>query len=68
MEKTLVERAFELARTGRFAGLKDLKKELRQEGYPEQALVGVVLRRDLQAACRAAQGRPPKNNHLRMSE
>jgi hypothetical protein len=47
----LVERAFDLARSGRFAGLEALRRELRLEGYDAsdidfrgQSLRGQLLR------------------------
>ncbi len=64
MYREVVERAFELAKTGKFNGLKDIKAELCSQGYDQyeirQALLGPSLTRDLQNACRAALGLPPK--------
>jgi hypothetical protein len=43
-----LERAFELARTGRFTTIDDLKRKLRDEGYPLGQLVGPYLLKQLQ--------------------
>jgi hypothetical protein len=53
-----VERAFQLARSGRFSRLDDLRRALRHEGHEsiEQHLSGPSIRRDLARLCREAQG------------
>lgn len=64
MHGEVIEKAFELASTGKCDGLKDIKAALRAQGYDkyeiQQALLGPSLTRDLQNACRAAQGLPLK--------
>lgn len=64
MHREVVEKAFELAKTGKYRGLKDIKAALRAQGYDQyeipQALLGPSLTRELQNACRAAQGLPSK--------
>jgi len=43
-----LERAFELAHTGRFTTIEDLRRKLRDEGYPLGQLVGPYLHKQLQ--------------------
>ena len=47
----VLERAFELARSGRCPNLDDLRRQLQQEGYHgvEEHLRGTMLRRQLRA-------------------
>lgn len=60
--EAIVERAFALAETGRFASLASLKQQLKREGFVavETALRGTHDRRELRALCRAAQPGPTK--------
>jgi hypothetical protein len=64
MTRTILERAFELARSGAFTNVTDLKKALTAEGYnATQEIVGQSLIRSLLETCRAANGierAPPK--------
>jgi hypothetical protein len=62
MQKDLIERAIELARTGEFGRSADIKPVLKREGYTHvnEHLSGLTLHRQIQAACNAAQGIPPK--------
>jgi|GEM_PF-396723 len=48
---SLLERAYQIARSGECAGLSDLRKRLRSEGYQqiEGHLSGLSLRRELAA-------------------
>ena len=50
----ILDRAFELARTGNFAELRDLKARLREEGYAEPLTVGDYLTKMLRDIMRAA--------------
>jgi hypothetical protein len=54
--KSPLERAFELARSGRVHTVKDLKKALLAEGYSVAQLQGAALARQLAATMRAAKG------------
>ena len=59
---SLVERAFELARTGYFAKTADIKKQLKREGYI-QALVdehlrGRGTRSKINSLCKEAEEKP----------
>ena len=45
--KTTLERAFELARTGRFRSLEDLRGALRREEYSPHQINGPTLTRQL---------------------
>lgn len=45
--KTALERAFELAKSGRFQTLAELKKAVAHEGYPPAQMDGSQLRRQL---------------------
>jgi hypothetical protein len=48
---TCLERAFELARSGACAGVQDIRKQLRAEGYAEAQLYGSALSRQLRDLC-----------------
>jgi hypothetical protein len=50
----MLERAFELARTGEYSNLGDLSKQLRSEGFNLAQLEGDSLKRQLRAICAAA--------------
>lgn len=52
----IVERAFVLAESGRYASLEDVKRELKREGYVtvETALRARLTRRAIRAACSKA--------------
>lgn len=61
MRKSATERAFELARSGRFRVSKDIDRTLKAEGYNnvEIALIGLgSVRKDLRRVCREGQGDP----------
>ena len=53
---TILERAFELARSGRFASVGDLKKQLKTEGYANVAaqMFGPALGRQLRTIMEAS--------------
>lgn len=53
---TTLERAFELARTGEYRGLPEIRAQLRTEGYATAQLEGPSLVRQIKAICTAAQG------------
>ncbi len=52
---TLIERAFELAKSGECENLSVLRKQLHAEGYAEYLLVGPSLSRQLRDLCATAQ-------------
>jgi hypothetical protein len=54
---TTLERAFQLAKSGDYASVPDIKKRLIQEGYPVAQITGRELSKQLLALIRAAQGR-----------
>ena len=57
MRQSAMERAFELARSGRFKVSRDIDRTLKAEGYNnvEIALLGLAsVRKDLQRVCREA--------------
>lgn len=57
MHKTAMERAFELARSGRFKVSKDIDRTLKFEGYNNVEVAFLSLpsvRKDLLRTCRAA--------------
>jgi hypothetical protein len=54
--KPIVERAFELARSGAFTQVTPLKKKLAAEGYDPRLISGHNLIRSLGDACRLATG------------
>jgi hypothetical protein len=51
---TDLERAFQLARSGRCGSLKDIRLQLRAEGYSTMQITGKALARQLQALIQAA--------------
>jgi hypothetical protein len=51
---TTLERAFDLARSGRFAILTDLIRTLDREGYSVSQIQGPLLKRQLTALIQAA--------------
>jgi hypothetical protein len=54
---TPLERAFQLARSGRVAGLRDIVNALRGEGYSADQIQGPILRRQLADLMKAARER-----------
>jgi hypothetical protein len=51
---TTLERAFQLARSGRVAGLTDIVDALRRDGYSADQIQGPILRRQLADLIKAA--------------
>jgi hypothetical protein len=51
---TALERAFDLARSGDCAGVEDVRKKLKSEGYSVEQLTGRTLIRQLRDLCQAA--------------
>jgi hypothetical protein len=51
---TTLERAFELARTGEYAGVAEITKQLRAEGFATSQLTGATLLRQLRGLCQTA--------------
>jgi len=45
--KSAIERAFELAQTGLFLEVKEIKEQLRSEGYLASSITGPILRGQL---------------------
>lgn len=56
---TTLERAFDLARTGDYANLNQITKQLRAEGYDLKQIEGQSLRRQLRALCDDSRGPEP---------
>jgi len=56
--KPFVERAFEMARSGRFATLETMERALHEEGYPKASphWNSATLRRQLRELCRKTGG------------
>ena len=52
--KTALERAFELAKSGRYTRVSDLKRAVSSEGYSAAQLQGPMLTRQLGQLIRAA--------------
>ena len=52
--KTTLERAFELARSGKFEKLSDLRRSLAAEGFPAQQVAGPVLYKQLRQLMKTA--------------
>jgi arginine repressor len=51
---TALERAFDLAKTGEYAGAADIVKQLKAEGFTTTQISGGTLSRQLRALCVAA--------------
>ena len=52
---TTLERAFEMARSGHFASVADIKKQLKVEGFSVAQVTGRVLTKQLKDLIRTAQ-------------
>lgn len=52
---TTLERAFELARTGEYTGISEIKARLNSEGYAPSQIEGPTLVRQIKALCVQAQ-------------
>lgn len=52
--KSTLERAFELARSGRFGSVSDVKQAVSAEGYDRRQLEGSALTRQLSSLVRDA--------------
>jgi hypothetical protein len=53
---TAIERAFQLAKSGRYASVANLRKTLEAEGYPKEHFSGPTMRKQLEGLIRSAQG------------
>jgi hypothetical protein len=51
---TALERAFQVAKSGKCSSIADLKKQLRAEGYPIAQITGRTLVRQLEALIKMA--------------
>ena len=51
---TTLERAFTLARTGEYAGVSEIRAQLKAEGYAMQQMEGPSLMKQLRELCAAA--------------
>jgi len=54
----VIERAFQLAKSGQYASVADIKKKLNAEGYSVATVTGGVLLSQLRALIKAARGTP----------
>jgi hypothetical protein len=56
---TVIERAYQLARSGQCGGIGDVRSRLMSEGYLDTLpqLAGAGLKRELSRLCREAQGK-----------
>lgn len=52
---TTLERAFQMARSGQFASVADIKKQLKAEGFSLAQITGPTLGKQLKELIRAAQ-------------
>lgn len=57
-DPTPLERAFSLARTGNFAGVDEIRTQLKVEGYGVSQITGSTLKKQLQLLCNAARQKP----------
>jgi hypothetical protein len=60
---SVLERAFELAKSGRFPSVYDIERQLSKEGYQNGCLAGPVLRSQIKALIDAA--RPSAKQTIR---
>jgi hypothetical protein len=51
---TPLERAFDLAKSGEYAGVPEIRAKLHSEGYATSQLEGPALLRQLRTLCQAA--------------
>lgn len=58
---TVIERAFELARSGQYAGVHEIRKQLLAERFVVLQLTGPVLLKQLRRACAEARGDPARS-------
>jgi hypothetical protein len=49
LRPSMLERAFELARSGTYSRLEDIRLQLKREGYADFQLYGASLRKQLRA-------------------
>jgi hypothetical protein len=56
---TTLERAFQMARSGQFASVAEIKKQLGQEGFSVAQVTGRVLSQQLKSLIRAAREEDP---------
>jgi hypothetical protein len=57
--QTALERAFALARSGKFAKVEQIRAQLKAEGYSDTQIWGPTLSRQLRNLCNAAAGGAP---------
>lgn len=57
--KTVLERAFELARTGGFQKVRELRRRLQEEGYNAGQIEGPALLQQLREISKAARAGKP---------
>jgi hypothetical protein len=62
---TSLERAFQLARSGRVSGLSEIVKALGCEGYSGNQIAGPILRRQLVDLIKAARERDLETGRVR---
>ena len=55
--KTTLERAFELAETGKFKSTEDIRRRLRSEGFDPRQIEGLHLSKQLMDASRKARAK-----------
>ena len=53
---TALERAFEMAKSGDYANVSDIKKQLNSEGYSSLQITGRTLSKQLDGLIKAARG------------
>lgn len=57
-----LERAFELASSGRCATVADIKRKLREEGYMDDQVEGPSLFSQLNSLMKKSHSRPPRQS------
>ena len=55
-DKSAIEHAFDLASSGRFHTIQEIRGRLRHEGYSEDQLLGPALLKNLRALINEARG------------
>ena len=61
----IIERSYQLAKSGAYEGVEAIRRQLKAEGYPHSAvgsyIAGPLLQRTLSNLCLEAQGKPKRS-------
>jgi hypothetical protein len=59
-----LERAFQLAKSGTYATVVDIRKRLQSEGYSGEQMTGALLSKQLRAIMKECRPEPPDGSGL----